>query len=320
MTVTISGYGRRFQLVGVLLVVAALAVAFFARPASAAIAATVTPTTNLGDTGTLSITASGFATQLNTVFVIECVHGATSSDQCDANTEDGSLSADANGNYTNPAYTYYELPNAVFGGVDSITCDLNNPCDLVIIQDDYNNFSNPHVNIPLSFSSVASTTAAVTEPPTVAPTTAVPTTATPSTFATATTTHTGTTPPPKTTGDATTTTDASAGATGETTTTSAGTTHAGSTTTRDATTTSGATTTTEACAGTTIAGQGTGATLGSDPGDVSGGSSGSGGTLPFTGPPTAAPIIAICGLVILLAGTVMRRIVLNVPDAGVPLS
>jgi len=42
--------------------------------------------------------------------------------------------------------------------------------------------------------------------------------------------------------------------------------------------------------------------------------------LPFTGPPTTAPIVALCGLVIIFAGTLMRRVVLRVPDAGASLS
>ena len=111
----------------------------------------------LGYTGTLHVQGSGFGTSLNTVYAIECVHNATSSDQCDANTADGSVNADTSGNYNNTAYTYYSLPNATFGGVDSITCDATHLCDLVLIQDDYNNFSNPHVNIPLTFDSGVAT-------------------------------------------------------------------------------------------------------------------------------------------------------------------
>ena len=113
--------------------------------------------TRSGYTGTLHVQGSGFGTSLNTVFAIECVHNVISSDQCDANTADGSVNADTSGNYNNPAYTYYSLPNATFGGVDSITCDATHLCDLVLIQDDYNNFSNPHVNIPLTFDSGVAT-------------------------------------------------------------------------------------------------------------------------------------------------------------------
>ena len=40
---------------------------------------------------------------------------------------------------------------------------------------------------------------------------------------------------------------------------------------------------------------------------------GSGEKLPEQGVPAAVPIMAVCGFVILLAGTVMRRIVLRVP-------
>ena len=60
MTVTISGAGRRFQLVGVGLVLVALLLAVFARPASAAVTGTATPSTGLGLTGTLAISAGGF--------------------------------------------------------------------------------------------------------------------------------------------------------------------------------------------------------------------------------------------------------------------
>ena len=286
MNVTISGAGRRFQLVGVGLVLVALAIALFARPAAAAITGTATPSTGLANTGTMAVTGSGFATgSLPTVHVLECEHGATDSSQCDANTDDPSVSANAAGNYSNSAYTYYALPNATFG-ISDITCDATHACDLLLIQDDYNNFSNPHVLIPLTFSAVAATT---TAPPTTIPASTSPTTAT--TTATSSTTSVGATTTP----------------TGDPTTTAVG----GSTTT----------TTAKGGSSSTLGGQGSGSTLaGGSDGFGSGGSSGSGGTLPFTGPPTAAPIIAICGIVIILAGTLMRRVVLNVPDAGVRVS
>ena len=64
------------------------------------------------------VTASGFATgDLRTVHVLECEHDATDVSQCDANTDDSSLNSNVAGNYTNNAYTYYALPNAVFGGL-----------------------------------------------------------------------------------------------------------------------------------------------------------------------------------------------------------
>ena len=291
MTVTISGAGRRFQLVGVGLVLVALLLAVFARPASAAVTGTATPSTGLGLTGTLAISAGGFdpgnPPSRPVVFVIECSHGATDSSSCDANTVSSSRGT-ASGTYTDDAYTYYSLPNDTFGGVDSITCDATHACDLVVIQDDYNNFSNPHVNIPITFSAVAATT---TSPPTTIPASTVPTTAT-------------TAPTSATTSVSATTTATS----DPTTTTGVG----------------GTSTTVKGGASSTLGGQGSGSTLppGSDGFGAggSGGSSGSGGTLPFTGPPTAAPIIAICGIVIILAGTLMRRVVLNVPDAGVRVS
>jgi hypothetical protein len=289
VTVTISGAGRRFQLVGVGLVLVALAIALFARPAAAAITGTATPSTGLENTGTMVVTGSGFATgTLPTVHVLECEHGATDSSQCDANTDDSSVSANPAGNYSNPAYAYYALPNAIFG-ISDITCDATHACDLLLIQDDYNNFSNPHVLIPLTFTAVAATT---TEPPTTIPASTIPTTAT-----TATTAPTSATTAPS--GDPTTTAAATAG---------------GSTTT----------TTAKGGSSSTLGGQGSGSTLPAGGNGFSSGSSdgsgGSGGTLPFTGPPTAAPIIAICGIVIVLAGTLMRRVVLNVPDAGVRVS
>ena len=112
----------------------------------------------LGYTGTLHLTGSGFTTgDLHTVFAIECEHGATDSSQCDANTADGDKNSNVSGVYTNNAYTYYSLPNNTFGVIDSITCDATHLCDLVLIQDDYNNFSNPHVNIPLTFDSGVAT-------------------------------------------------------------------------------------------------------------------------------------------------------------------
>ena len=105
------------------------------------------------------MTGSGFATDgsLHTVYAIECEHGATDSSQCDANASDSTKKSNTAGNYTNNAFTYYSLPNETFGGVDPITCDATHLCDLVLIQDDYNNFSNPHVNIPLTFDSGVAT-------------------------------------------------------------------------------------------------------------------------------------------------------------------
>jgi hypothetical protein len=287
VTVTISGLGRRFQLAGVCLVLVALAIAMFARPASAAVTGSATPSTGLALTGTLSITASGFATNLNVIQVLECVHGATDSIQCDANTVDPFVSADTSGDYSNSEYHYTALPNSDLG-VSNIVCDKDNPCDLLVIQDDYNNFSNPHILIPISFSVSAETT---TSPSTTLGTIGTTTTTAP---AGATTTIAGATTVP----------------TGDSTTTPAG----GSTTTAV-----GGSTTTAVGAGTTFGGQGSTLPAG-DPGGVDNSGSGSGGTLPFTGPPTAAPIVAVCGLVILFAGTFMRRVVLRVPNSGVSLS
>jgi hypothetical protein len=110
----------------------------------------------LGYSGTVKVTGSGFAHNLNTVHAIECESGATDSSQCDANTDDPSINANTSGLYTNNAYPYYSLPNDALG-VSNITCDATHLCDLVLIQDDYNNFSNPHVNIPLTFDSGVAT-------------------------------------------------------------------------------------------------------------------------------------------------------------------
>jgi hypothetical protein len=293
VTVTISGLGRRFQLAGVALVLVALAIALFARPAAAAPTATATPATGLENTGTLAVAAGGFATDgsLHVVFVLECELGATDSAQCDANTADSSKKSNTAGTYTNNAYTYFTLPNeAIFGGPSAITCDSTNDCGLVVIQDDYNNFNNPHVEIPITFSAVAATTV----PPST--TTAPPTSATTATTAT----------------------------TGATSTAVTGTTVPDDATTAVAGTTSaGGTTTTAKGTATSVAGQGSGNTLPVDPSGGGGGSvdsSGGSGSLPFTGPPTAAPIVALCGLVILFAGTLMRRVVLRVPNSGVSLS
>ena len=244
------------------------------------------PARDSADTGTLTVSASGFPTgTLTVVHVLECEHGATDVSQCDANTDDPNHRANAAGVYTNNAYAYYALPNAVFGGLSSITCDATHDCDLVVIQDDYTNFSNPHVEIPISFSAVAAST------------TTVSTTTSPGAGPTTTTAPTG-----------------------ATTTVVSGTTVVGETTTAVTGTTAGAgTSTTGKGTATTLSGQGSGDTL---PGDPSGGGSvdTSGGQLPFTGPPTAAPIVALCGLVILFAGTLMRRVVLRVPDTGVSIS
>ena len=401
MTLRSSGMGRRFQLFGSVLLIVAIAMWMFANPATAAVTGTATPSTGLGVTGTLAVTASGFGTSLNTVFVIECVHGATDSSQCDANTEDGNLDADTSGNYSNPAYVYYQLPNAVFDNIDSITCDATHLCDLVVIQDDYNNFSNPHVNIPITFagggatttSAATSTTAAstttTTRPATTTTTTTLPTT---TTTGAAPTTTTTTAPTTTTTGPATTTTTTTlpttttTGAAPTTTTTTAPTTTtagpATTTTTLPMTTTTGvqpATTTTTTTPSTTTTGTTNGSTTtttqptancrhnyghqrdccslsgngghgywslrfckhghgdhsydscacGLPPhrpkrgyGSQGGGHPGSytsvqldkGGKLPDQGAPAAATIIvAVCGLVILLAGTLMRRVLLPLP-------
>jgi hypothetical protein len=140
--------------------VIALGLAAFSPAAHAAVSGSISNVTcgagacptagQLGYGGTLKVSASGFGTDLNTIHVLECEHGATDSSQCDANTDDPNLNANVSGNYTNNSYAYYSLPNDALG-VSNITCDATHLCDLVVIQDDYNNFSNPHVNIPLTF-------------------------------------------------------------------------------------------------------------------------------------------------------------------------
>ena len=77
--------------------------------------------------------------------------------QCDANTDDGYLEREHCPATTRTTRTsYYSLPNDTLG-VSNIRCDATHLCDLVLIQDDYNNFSNPHVNIPLTFDSGVAT-------------------------------------------------------------------------------------------------------------------------------------------------------------------
>jgi hypothetical protein len=138
--------------------IGALGTAANASPSGQVVSGTVTcgsggcpgPNDALGYTGTLKVTGSGFGTELNTVHVLECVHGATDASQCDANTDDPSFDANISGNFSDPSYTYYSLPNDALG-LSSIHCDATHLCDLLLIQDDYNNFSNPHVLIPLTF-------------------------------------------------------------------------------------------------------------------------------------------------------------------------
>jgi hypothetical protein len=378
VTLRSSGTGRRFQVFGSVLMLGALALWMFPHAASAAVTGTATPNTGLGATGTLAVSASGFGTgDLHTVFVIECERGATDSILCDANTGDGSLNTNTSGVYTNDAYVYWSLPNDALG-ISNITCDATHLCDLVLIQDDYNNFSNPHVSIPISFGDTGGTTTTASSTTTSSTTTSSTTTTAPTDTTTTTTeASTTTTTEPSTTTtttqptDTTTTTEPSTTTTTTQPTDTTTTTEPSTTTTTTqptdttTTTTDGSTTTTapptncrpfhlygynNACACVphkhldawwaryckTHHGHKHKNECPCDPprhksrGDRGFGSQGfpgmpghtatnlsyngvTGEKLPDAGLPPAAPLMAICGFVILIAGTLLRRIVLRVP-------
>jgi hypothetical protein len=276
--------GRPLQAVGLVALVAAAFVTLSFDPptATAAVAGTATPNSGLTDTQTIHVQASGFPPSTNNqpIHVVECVRGATTSQDCEGTTDDPTVNADSSGNYDNPAYTVYVLPDSTIPNA-SIKCDASHLCDLYVGDDVNNLATSNHVMIPISFAGAAATTTTTPPPPT---TTTAPPVGTTTTVPTATTT---------TAPGATTTT-----VPGATTTTAAG----GSTTT----------TSTSVVAGTSGG-------SGSDPSSAAlGGSSSGGGTsvsgsgssqasLPFTAAPPLAPWLGGFGLLAVLGGTVTRR-------------
>ena len=121
--------------------------------AVAAVAATVTPNTNLTDGQTVHVHATGLPASLSAASVAECVRGATSSSQCEGATNDVSHGTDASGTYDNTGYIVNVLPNNNFP-FTSINCDGSgaNECDLFVGQD-LNNFNQPHTLVPIEFAS-----------------------------------------------------------------------------------------------------------------------------------------------------------------------
>src|SRR5205823_4107799 len=62
----------------------------------------------------------------------------------------------ASGHYDNSAFTVYTLPNPALGP-SSLQCDSTHACAL-FVGADYNDFTQPHVLVPITFSDAASTT------------------------------------------------------------------------------------------------------------------------------------------------------------------
>lgn len=113
---------------------------------------TVTPDHGLANKQTVHVTADGFpSTDVNQpIHVIQCVHGATSSVDCEGATDDPTVNLRPDGTYDNARYTVYVLPSRGLPTA-SIKCDRSHPCDLYI-GDDYNHLqTSNHVMVPIAF-------------------------------------------------------------------------------------------------------------------------------------------------------------------------
>jgi len=138
--------------------VAAAVTVGFAGGASAAVTGSVTPSSGLHDGDTVHVVADGLPAN-TPIQVTECVHGATSSTQCDGNTTDVSVSSDPNGHYDNTNYSVYQLPGPTIP-TSSIQCDDTHACDLYV-GDDLNNLSSSnHILLPIAFAAASTTTTA----------------------------------------------------------------------------------------------------------------------------------------------------------------
>jgi hypothetical protein len=284
--------------------------------------ASVTPATGVADGQTVTVSASGLPPN-HAIQVEECAgtvdNPPADNTSCDGVTLDTSTDTDAGGAYANSGYTVYTRPSSLLSSPATITCDAGHPC-VLYVGVDQNNFSSAHAFAALTFSdSVTTTTTASTTT-----TTTAATTSTTGTGATTTTTDPGTTttvdttydnkPPRSTTSTLkhhpTSTTGSALG--GATTTTTRGT---GSSST--VTTTAGAgpapTATTVTTSPASLHDSG-----GGNPvlGDSPNGSPTSVPTLPLTGGPHGAALLALAGVAVVLGGSELRRRALRPREDG----
>jgi Neocarzinostatin family len=315
--------GRFLQLAGAALLAFAGMVVTVAGTPGAALAtvgpiAAVAPTTGLADGQTVTVSASGLPAN-HAIQVEECAgtvdNPPPDNSACDGVTLDSSTDSDGQGGYANDSYTVYTRPSSLLSSPATITCDAGHPC-VLYVGVDQNNFSSPHAFAPLTFSdtvtttTTASTTTSTTHPSSTS-TTATSTTATTSHSSSTTTTH------PK--GTTTTTARSS------TTTTyvceksrpkCASTTTTAPSIVPTAAPADGTTTTTEARSTGTTQPPTTVTTAPSLQAQGGGGSPGLGDappapqpvpSLPLTGGPHGAALLAAVGVVVVLGGTELRR-------------
>src|SRR5689334_15494942 len=90
---------------------AAAIVVGMAAAAGAAPSARATPGRGLADKQTIHVSAGGFPTSdvNQPIHVLECVHGATSSIDCEGGTDDPTVNLRPDGGYENNAYVVYTL-------------------------------------------------------------------------------------------------------------------------------------------------------------------------------------------------------------------
>lgn len=177
-------------------VVSATALATVALPVTPASAtgptAGANPTTNLHDRQVISVQGSGFPANTE-IQIEECSGTATSlpadNTSCEGVTLDSQAFTDVTGSFTNApgdaagdtGYTVYTIPNPAFQAT-TIQCDSANPC-VLYVGVDQNNFSAPHVFVPITFAAATSTTTSTSTT-----STSISTTSTSTTLPTTTTT------------------------------------------------------------------------------------------------------------------------------------
>ena len=338
MNIPVPGAGRALQLLGVGMLALACVVVTVAGTSVPALAitgptATVTPATGVADGQTVTVSASGLPPN-RTIQVEECAgtvdNPPTDNTSCDGVTLDSSTDTDASGAYANSGYTVYTRPSSLLASPATITCDAGHPC-VLYVGVDQNNFSSAHAFATLTFSDTVTTTTTTTASTTT--TTTAATTSTTGSGATTTTTaaDTGTTddttndtlwdnrPPRSTTTtlkhrSTSTTGSALGGATTTTTTPGTGATGPGSPAVTTATIGAGAApapTVTTAPASLHDSG-------GGNPvlGDSPAGGPGSVPTLPLTGGPHGAALLALGGVAVVLGGSELRRRALRTREDG----
>ena len=331
MNIPVPGAGRALQLLGVGMLALSCVVVTVAGTSVPALAitgptASVTPATGVADGQTVTVTASGLPAN-RTIQVEECAgtvdNPPTDNTSCDGVTLDSSTDTDAGGAYTNTGYTVYTRPSSLLSSPATITCDVGHPC-VLYVGVDQNNFSAAHAFAALMFSDSVTTT-------TTAPTTTTTTGATTSTTGAGASTTT-TAPDTGTTDDTTNDTLYDEKPPRSTTTTlkhrttsTTGSALGGATTTTTGGTGSGSTAPTAAGAGpaptvTTVTtgpaslhdSGGANAVLGDSP--AVGPSSAP--TLPLTGGPHGAALLALGGVAVVLGGSEVRRRALRPREDG----